>query len=279
VHDREGRDFAGKVGSCSITFEIKGKGTLVTDDNGNGCSSFCGRSASFYGDFHRESSTAAASFDCAKASSPVEKMICSDSAVSNLDKELHRSYRQALAAAINPSLIKEDQRGWLLDHRDRCTIVQCLREAYESRIKELRALASRGRISPSPSQPFEHLKMYQGLHPSSVLDDRIVGPAIKALVGRHFALLSADLAGPSTGAVIRDSGDFEGDACAPHACSVAEAKVYLTQGGSIYIAILDGGDKVLYFSNDPPYKKKIFPALKAFIDVRSSPAKISYLSQ
>ncbi len=41
----------------------------------------------------------AASFDCAKASTQVERLICSDESLSKLDEQLSGSYKQALEGA------------------------------------------------------------------------------------------------------------------------------------------------------------------------------------
>lgn len=55
----------------------------------------------------------ATSFDCTKASTLVENVICSDNDISTLDETLSSSYRDALAAANNANNIKIDQRNWL----------------------------------------------------------------------------------------------------------------------------------------------------------------------
>src|SRR5438128_1420226 len=46
----------------------------------------------------------AASFECTKAKAPVEKMICSDAALSDLDGRLAAAYRRALGPAANPGI-------------------------------------------------------------------------------------------------------------------------------------------------------------------------------
>lgn len=52
----------------------------------------------------------AASFDCAKAKGPMEKMICSDAARSHLDGRLAAAYRRALGLASNPEPLRAEQR-------------------------------------------------------------------------------------------------------------------------------------------------------------------------
>jgi uncharacterized protein YecT (DUF1311 family) len=81
----------------------------------------------------------AASFDCNKAASPAEKMICGDSALSALDDELNTAYKSALNAASNKQALKDAQRKWIKDDRNRCKDVQCLADVYTKRISELKA--------------------------------------------------------------------------------------------------------------------------------------------
>ena len=76
----------------------------------------------------------AASFDCAKASSLVENAICSDSQLSDLDELLNRSYKQALANALNVNALKSEQRAWLKNLRNKCQDSLCLRRVYKERI-------------------------------------------------------------------------------------------------------------------------------------------------
>src|SRR6187401_325360 len=82
------------------------------------------------------SSAQAASFDCAKASTFVEKAICSDQELSGMDDQLARLYKAARAAATNASTLEAEQKSWL-SSRDRCTDGACLTKAYADRIAAL----------------------------------------------------------------------------------------------------------------------------------------------
>ena len=81
-------------------------------------------------------SALAASFDCAKAAGDVEKAICKDPGLSELDGQLQGAYQKA-AAVVAPSnkdaLVKE-QRNWIKYVRNACAGDTCLRDAYTSRI-------------------------------------------------------------------------------------------------------------------------------------------------
>ncbi|MEK7323145.1 MAG: lysozyme inhibitor LprI family protein [Pseudomonadota bacterium] len=84
----------------------------------------------------------AASFDCKKAVSEVEKLICQNPELSRLDDEMTRMYKKALASAPDKPLpasdgrdwLKKEQRGWLRYTRNACTTATCLKPAYESQI-------------------------------------------------------------------------------------------------------------------------------------------------
>ena len=84
----------------------------------------------------------AASFDCAKASSEVEKLICSDDELSKLDESLNRAYQKALEHTLFKEQTIRSQKRWLRKVRDACKDTRCIKKAYEARIKELEFLSS-----------------------------------------------------------------------------------------------------------------------------------------
>ena len=55
-------------------------------------------------------SARAATFDCKKASTFAEKVVCSDSQLSAMDDELGRLYKGALAGTPNNETLKSDQK-------------------------------------------------------------------------------------------------------------------------------------------------------------------------
>ena len=81
----------------------------------------------------------AASFDCAKAKSNVEKAICSDSELNKLDESLSRVYKNALLEYAVANYLRARQRDWisLNQYCDDTKFVSCLRERYKERIKKL----------------------------------------------------------------------------------------------------------------------------------------------
>ncbi len=84
-----------------------------------------------------------ASFDCAKATTIIEKSICSDAELATLDAELARLYKVRLASAdaALKSRLKAEQRGWQRTRDEECAATgsACLKRLYTSRIDELKA--------------------------------------------------------------------------------------------------------------------------------------------
>ena len=79
----------------------------------------------------------AASFDCKKAATRVEKAICADAQLSELDEHLGRFYfaaRERLAE--NASCVAAEQREWIR-RRNACADAACLRQAYLERLAGL----------------------------------------------------------------------------------------------------------------------------------------------
>ena len=78
------------------------------------------------------------SFDCAKASTGSERLICSSAELSAADVELDKAYRAARRAARNKALMTAQQAIWRKSIRDACSDVECMLRAHEQRISELR---------------------------------------------------------------------------------------------------------------------------------------------
>jgi uncharacterized protein YecT (DUF1311 family) len=78
----------------------------------------------------------AASFDCARASSRVERLICNTADVSKLDGSLSSAYKAFLKASSDPEMIRREQKEWLRK-RDTCQDVECLSYHYQTRLAEL----------------------------------------------------------------------------------------------------------------------------------------------
>lgn len=80
----------------------------------------------------------AASFDCSKASTKVETLICRNSSLSDLDLKLNARYKIAIAEGNDSEklALREQQLKWLQKVRNRCVDAACLQSAYLKRAKE-----------------------------------------------------------------------------------------------------------------------------------------------
>ncbi len=85
-------------------------------------------------------SAQAASFDCAKARTRLEKIICSNETLSKLDDLMEEDYQLVASAPVPPTNLQQRKRQWL-NRRASCQTVNCLELAYEQWIVELRSQA------------------------------------------------------------------------------------------------------------------------------------------
>jgi uncharacterized protein YecT (DUF1311 family) len=112
----------------------------------------------------------APSFDCAKARSVVERLICAEPDLARADRDLAASYRRALAASRTPTdreRLVRDQVAWLTWRADACLldgakggappppgergwVVGCLAVMYGYRTARLEDVAGLGHL-PGPS--------------------------------------------------------------------------------------------------------------------------------
>jgi uncharacterized protein len=81
----------------------------------------------------------AASFDCSKALTYVEKTICADTLLGKLDQALSDNYKTMLGEDIGEGAkkdLKATQKKWL-SNRNICTNNNCLIEVYRKRVDEI----------------------------------------------------------------------------------------------------------------------------------------------
>ncbi|CAK0761047.1 conserved hypothetical protein [Gammaproteobacteria bacterium] len=95
----------------------------------------------------------AASFTCAEATTLVEKAICSETPLSNLDDLLTQSYKKALASTKNVAVLKNQQKAWLLNVRNKCQDSACLVRVYNQRLTALNGINTSA--TPASVSPIE----------------------------------------------------------------------------------------------------------------------------
>lgn len=103
-----------------------------------------------------------ASFDCKKATTPVELLVCSSPDLSQLDDQLSVDYRRARQAAASDAVrasLLQGQRDWVKQRNTICHDAQCLMLTYQQRIRDLTPgtsqapAASVAAASPSTATP------------------------------------------------------------------------------------------------------------------------------
>jgi uncharacterized protein len=83
------------------------------------------------------------SFDCAKATHDVEKLICEDAGLAELDQSLAELYATVLKHTpdANKGTLKAEQRGWVKGRNDcwkASDMRSCVADDYRARINELK---------------------------------------------------------------------------------------------------------------------------------------------
>jgi uncharacterized protein YecT (DUF1311 family) len=81
--------------------------------------------------------TPSPSFDCARASTEVEHLICANGQLARLDVQLARAYKLAISTTSDKDVVQAAQRSWQKDVRNLCTDIPCIESAYKSRLAEL----------------------------------------------------------------------------------------------------------------------------------------------
>jgi peptidyl-prolyl cis-trans isomerase C len=78
------------------------------------------------------------SFDCAKASTGSERLICSNANLAAADVEMARIYKQVINNTIDKKTLKREQNQWRKEQRDACKDVSCILNSYAVRTKQLK---------------------------------------------------------------------------------------------------------------------------------------------
>ena len=82
----------------------------------------------------------AASFDCNRASTPTEHMICGSRELSTLDDEMMDFYKRARASLSSDqekTALLQSQRNWVRQRNAQCHDIQCLMTTYQNRVEDL----------------------------------------------------------------------------------------------------------------------------------------------
>jgi uncharacterized protein YecT (DUF1311 family) len=81
----------------------------------------------------------APSFNCAKASNAVERAVCADSVLAELDVQVAAEYKKALGLTTDKAALRTNQKQWLRQMHSQCAKVgfQCIQHYYRTRLSQL----------------------------------------------------------------------------------------------------------------------------------------------
>ena len=131
----------------------------------------------------------APSFDCDKAAAPDEKTICDQFALAWLDRQLDRSWQEAVQRAGDTGVgaLKRAQKRWLKSRRDCGEDVNCLRRSYLGRLGDL---SDTERDGPNLTGTFNYelSENYTGGLSLVHHDDDTLAGAIETVSGPSFHL-------------------------------------------------------------------------------------------
>ena len=77
------------------------------------------------------------SFDCAKSTTAVEVMICADPILAAADVKLAKLYKDSMVSSLWPDDLKQGQKIWMTEERNKCEDAICILNAYEKRMGEI----------------------------------------------------------------------------------------------------------------------------------------------
>lgn len=77
------------------------------------------------------------SFDCTKASTIVERLICSDADLARADRSLNEVYRAVASGQADTTELRREMNAWRRTERDTCASAACVLSAYTSKTEAL----------------------------------------------------------------------------------------------------------------------------------------------
>lgn len=139
-----------------------------------------------------------AGFDCRKAQTEVENLICSNSRLSYLDEQMTAACKKALTKLERKQELAREQREWVTEQRDSCHNVTCIEQAYIRRIRQLKG-GTGGSDNTPPSREvqtggrFSWLRFYDGQTANEVCGDKHFPDFLKTITPSVKLRLSDDV--------------------------------------------------------------------------------------
>jgi uncharacterized protein len=96
-----------------------------------------------------------ANFNCAKATTKVERMICADAQLSQLDSDMGEAYKKVYQMLEEKNLLRDTQRMWLKE-RETCETSDCISKSTKERISEIESFMNQNAyISSNSNEKFD----------------------------------------------------------------------------------------------------------------------------
>lgn len=132
---------------------------------------------------HADVQHKSASFDCRKAVTEVEKLICADKELQELDASLSQKYKEKSSQDdVDSDKTVTEQRFWIKNIRNKCVTVDCLKIAYQGRIHALSGTAASFDCSKAVSRMENLICSDERLR----FKDRNLGQAYRALMALTY---------------------------------------------------------------------------------------------
>lgn len=99
------------------------------------------------------------SFDCAKANTNAEKLVCSDDELARLDNELANAYKNARNSLDNASKkqLTNEQKSWLKTY-NQCTDKECVKYHLQMRIQALQSSGAKAGLRLNTNDEYVNLR-------------------------------------------------------------------------------------------------------------------------
>lgn len=178
-----------------------------------------------------------ASFDCAKAATPVERMICASPELGELDARMSRDFHQA--RVLIPGA-RDEQPAWLAQ-RDSCVSHDCVAEAYRRRIHALQERIARVALNAAQGISAEEL----AARPPEHRLGEAYGLVRQSMLAAGWVPLTSGDAQPCSPIDNRCQGRPEMQACAGTGYAACR---FTWQRGEVVVGICTRGEEALFYT-------------------------------
>lgn len=155
----------------------------------------------------------AASFDCNRATTLVEKLVCADPGLSQTDEKFSKTYNEILQSLRDSIDLKQDQIKWLREVRNKCADIPCLNKVYRDRLAVLEQVSSRTKAleipaaatstGPAPLRVIDKITNFSPTdYPIIARDDRLIFSQFDHS-GNDFDVVAFDMADQTSAYIVR----------------------------------------------------------------------------